>query len=96
MVEKYFINVNGIVLAMKYKEVDGELIIGGHGRTQDTINTIMRDYFSCKGIKRVWTQANKIRMVAFCSSQRYAEGKKALHHAGIVLDARKTLERIMR
>jgi len=96
MVKKFIMVGQGASfnLALKY---DGHwVIVGGHGRLEEIIGSVFSEFFKLEKPKVIWTQKNKVRYVASCSSRQWESGLKKMKEEGITFEERKELGRIMR
>lgn len=61
MFEKYYLFVDTRVLGIKYNPENGVLILGGHIKYRQIIQTIIEDYFDKEAPRPTFPGYNKIR-----------------------------------
>jgi len=97
MIEKHVVYHGDAVVAMKYNEMRRELFVGGNKFFSQVMEFIITEYFQAPLPKVTTVNTSKIRFKVYnMSPERYRTGKALLLEHGIVLDHRRSLERIMR
>lgn len=98
--EKYFLYVDEVTLALKYSSRDSCLTIGGYTRFRRTLTLICEEYFGLNISVDVasfsLTQRNKCRYIFEMDYKTFIDGLKKIEEHGFVLQKANNLERIMR
>lgn len=98
MFNKYLISgASNVPIALKYDLRIGRVIMGGHPKAINVMESIVSDYFERKQVPRKrYNARNKVRMEFDMSNKKFYEGLERLREHGILVQEVKTHGRLMR